>query len=64
MKLLQTLFILFLGLKLASFINWNWFLVFLPLIFAVAIFIFRVVIKEAAKLKQPWAIKLIKFAKT
>ena len=61
MKLLNALFVLFLGLKLASFINWNWFLVFLPLILVVVIFIFKVALKEAVKLKMPWAVNLFKW---
>ena len=61
MKLLNTLFVLFLGLKLANFINWSWFLVFLPIAFSVMLFVFKIALKEAAKLKMPWAVKFIKW---
>lgn len=56
---LQMMFILFLGLKLANIITWSWWIVCLPIVVIVLRWMTQIFIKEAVKLKRPWAIKLI-----
>jgi hypothetical protein len=58
---LKALFLVFLGLKLSGNIDWNWFIISIPLILVFIRFAFQVTLKVGIKENQKWAIKFIRW---
>jgi hypothetical protein len=61
---LKALFLLFLGLKLSGNIDWNWFLILLPIILVFIRFVFQETLKVCYKDNYVWAIKFMKWYKS
>ncbi|MCK5021465.1 MAG: hypothetical protein KAS32_30920 [Candidatus Peribacteraceae bacterium] len=62
--LTKGLLLLFVGLKLAGLIGWSWFVVLLPGLWLLALWIYRSILNESLKRRMPWAIKLVAWVKS